>query len=446
MRRGEPQIQPATERFSLEKGLRLRQAPLSERKEAQLPILRRHLALAQQAPYYRELFASVGFSPAELGSLAELQALPLTSRADIDREPAAFLPVTDLRPVDLALTSGTTGRPVTIPYTAHDLERLAYNEMIAFYSAGVRPGDRALLFVTLDRCFIAGLAYYSGLVRLEATALRGGPGNPQQHWELIDNLRPTVLVGVPSFLLKLARWREENGPAPARSGVTTLVTIGEPVRRPDMAFTPLGALLQEAWGARLHASYGATEMATAFGECTAGCGGHVHPELMMVEIIDEHGGPAAPGTPGEVVVTPLGVEGFPLVRLRTGDVSRLHLDPCACGWQTPRLGPIEGRLAQRLKYKGTTLYPESVFQILEEVPGVLDFYLEVRASYDLSDELKVVVGGENIHLDKIRYMLQARLRVMPEVVIRPVAEILSVTEGAGNRKAKRFFDLREVER
>lgn len=435
-------MQAVTKSLTLEQGLRLRQAPSAERQEVQLPLLRHHLALAQQAPYYRELFAAAGFSPGELATLADLQALPLTARADIDRQPAAFLPASDVPPVDLALTSGTTGRPVTIPYTAHDLERLAYNEMMAFYSAGVRPGHRALLFVILDRCFIAGLAYYSGLVRLGATAIRGGPGKPQQHWELIDNLRPMVLVGVPSFLLKLARWGKKNGISPARCGVTSLVTIGEPVRRPDMTLTPLGELLQEAWRARLHASYGATEMATAFGECSAGCGGHVHPELMVVEIIGEHGQPVAPGSPGEVVVTPLGVEGFPLVRFRTGDVARLHYEPCACGWQTPRLGPIEGRLAQRLKYKGTTLYPETIFQLLEEVPGVRDFYLEVRASFDLSDEIRVVVGGAEINLEKIRDMLQARLRVIPEVVVRPPAEVRSVIEGGGSRKVKRFFDLR----
>ncbi|MDF1614720.1 phenylacetate--CoA ligase family protein [Desulfurivibrio dismutans] len=439
-------MQPATELYTLEQGLRLRQASAVEREAVQLAMLRRHLTLAQKAPHYREMFASVGFSPARLDSLTDLPVLPLTSRADIDRSPTSLLPATGLPPVDLALTSGTTGRPVTIPYTAHDLERLAYNEMMAFYGAGVRPGDRALLFVTLDRCFIAGLAYYSGLVRLGAAAIRGGPGKPPQHWELIANLRPTVLVGVPSFLLKLARWGEENGLAPAQSGVTALVTIGEPVRRADMTLTPLGALLQQAWGARLHASYGATEMATAFGECTAGCGGHVHPELMLAEIIDEQGRPVAPGEPGEVVVTPLGVEGFPLVRFRTGDVARLHHEPCPCGWQTPRLGPIEGRLAQRLKYKGTTLYPESIFQVLQEVPGVRDFYLEVSSSYDLSDEIRVVVGGGDISLEKIRDMLQARLRVMPEVVVRPAAEVLAVIESGGSRKVKRFFDLREVAR
>jgi phenylacetate-CoA ligase len=430
----------------LQRGLGLRTATTAVREEAQLQLLRRHLELATRSPFYREQFGRSGFPVPELRSLADLQALPLTSREDLDREPAAFLPdAADFQPVDLALTSGTTGEAVTIPYTSHDLERLAFNEMMAFHGIGIKPGDRVLLCVTLDRCFIAGLAYYSGLVRLGAAAIRSGPGKPAGQWELIRKLRPTAVVGVPSFLLQLARWGEENGMHPPRAGISALVTIGEPVRKADMTLTALGTQLRQAWGAQLYASYGATELETAFGECAAACGGHVHPELMLVEIIDGYGKPVATGEPGEVVVTPLGVEGFPLVRFRTGDVARLHTSPCGCGWQTPRLGPIEGRLAQRLKYKGTTIYPESIFQTLAEIPGIHAFYVEAHSAFDLADEIRVIVGSdEEIRLEMIQDMLQARLRVRPEVIRKPTGEVIAATERGNGRKLKRFFDFREV--
>jgi phenylacetate-CoA ligase len=431
--------------YSLSGGLRLRTSAAAVRDEAQLQLLRRHLQLANRSPFYREQFGPAGCLFPELRSLADLQALPLTTRADLDRDPSAFLPNADLSPVDLALTSGTTGEAVTIPYTSNDLERLAYNEMMAFHGIGIKPGERVLLCVTLDRCFIAGLAYYSGLVRLGAAAIRSGPGKPPWQWELIQKLQPTAIVGVPSFLLQLARWGEENGLTPARAGIKALITIGEPVRQADMSLTVLGSLLQEAWGAQLYASYGATELETAFGECAAGCGGHVHPELMIVEIIDGYGNPVAVGEPGEVVVTPLGVQGFPLVRFRTGDVARLHTAACACGWQTPRLGPIEGRLAQRLKYKGTTIYPESIFQTLEEIPGIRAFYVEAHSAFDLADEIRVVVGGDpEIRLEVIQDMLQARLRVRPEVIVKPAGEVIAATERGSGRKLRRFFDFREV--
>ena len=166
---------------------------------------------------------------------------------------------------------------------------------------------------------------------------------------------------------------------------------------------------------------------------------------MIAEIIDDEGNVLPAGKPGELVVTPLGVEGLPLIRFRTGDVARLHKEPCDCGWNTPRLGAIEGRLAQRLKCKGTTLYPEMIFQILQEKSEIRSSYIEVRSSYDLSDEINVVVGvdepSENDN-DHIAEFLQARLRVRPDITILQHAIVQEKMEKGGGRKIKRFFDMR----
>ena len=437
--------QSLTDVYSLSEGLDLRMAPAETREHAQLSLLRRHLLHAATTPFYQQQFQGIGFNPESIDTLAAFQALPLTTRQDIDRDQAAFTPGEDFVPVDLALTSGTTGEAVTVPYTQHDLTRLAYNEMMAFHRVGIRSGDRVQLCVTLDRCFIAGLAYYSGVVMLGGSAIRSGPGKPAWQWELIRKLKPVALVGVPSFLLQLAQWGTEHGFNPQEAGIKTLVTIGEPIRKADMSLTALGAALEKAWGAKAYASYGATELETAFCDCPAATGGHVHPELMHVEIVDADGNNLPPGEAGEVVVTPLGVEGFPLVRFRTGDIARLHVDPCSCGWQTPRLGPIEGRLAQRLKYKGTTLYPETIFQVLEEMPGVDAYYVEAHSAYDLADLVKVFVGTDaEIRLSDIEDKLQAKLRVRPEVILCSTAEVVAVIKKSDGRKQKKFFDLRKV--
>lgn len=425
--------------------LQLRQAEPAELLPLQKALLRRHLLQAVKAPFYRQRLAALELEPARF-SLADLASLPLTSRHDLEAAPSAFLAAPPERQIDLALTSGSTGAPILVPYTAGDLDRLAFNEQLNFWGAGIRAHDRILLCVTLDRCFVAGLAYYQGLVKLGATVIRSGPGQPARQWELLDRLKPTGLVGVPSFLLKMALWGEEQGLSPKNCGVKSLVTIGEPVRRGDGSLTPLGRELQEAWGAKVFSNHGATEMETAFSECTAGCGGHVHPELMLAEIIDEEGGVLPSGQPGELVVTPLGVEGLPLVRFRTGDIARLHTAPCACGWLTPRLGAVEGRLAQRLKVSGTTLYPEMIFQVLQELPEVKGSYLEVRSFYDLSDEINVVVGVNNpadqATTARIADLLQARLRVRPRLTALDPARVQASMEQGGGRKLKRFFDLR----
>ncbi|MBU0480815.1 MAG: AMP-binding protein [Proteobacteria bacterium] len=430
--------------YSHEKALALRRSTPEEIGAIQETLLRDHLRKACHAPFYRKMFTDLQCEPDEI-TLSTLSGLPLTTRHDLEKDPAALFATAATEQVDLALTSGSTGDPVLVPYTAGDLERLAFNEQMGFWGAGIRADDRILLCVTLDRCFIAGLAYYSGLVKLGAAAIRSGPGQPARQWELIDRLLPTGLVGVPTFLLKMAQWGQEHGRNTQKSTISSIITIGEPVRKPDNTLTPLGRELEEAWGCRVFSSYGATELETAFCECTAQCGGHVHPELMLAEIIDDQGTPLPPGKPGELVVTPLGVEGLPLVRFRTGDIARLHDAPCACGWQTPRLGAIEGRLAQRLKFRGTTLYPEMIFQALQELPEIKSSYIEVRSSYDLSDEITVVAGIDGPAVNenqRIAEFLQARLRVQPAVTVREHIQVQETMDQAGGRKLKQFFDLR----
>jgi phenylacetate-CoA ligase len=431
--------------YGLHEALELRRCGQDKIARRQLDLLRRHLRHAATIPFYQRLFKQAGFNPDDITSVSELSRLPLTERKDVDNTPEAFTSGTIPAIADIALTSGTTGNPLVVPFTAHDLERLAFNEEIAFYSAGLKKNDRVLLTVTLDRCFTAGFAYFQGLVRLGATAIRSGPGQPARQWRLIEQLRPTVLLGVPTFLLGLAHWGLENGYAPGKAGIKTIITIGEPIRKVDFTPTGLGRALQESWKAEVFSSYGVTELGTAFGDCRAACGAHIHPELMIAEIVDDNGKVVADGQPGEVIATPLGVEGFPLVRFRTGDISRIHSGVCRCGWNTPRLGPIEGRLSQRLKYKGTTLYPAMIFHALQEIPGTADAYIEVSQSYDLSDEVTVVVGADEHGPDqqKIKETLQAHLRVSPQVMLMDRSAVKARMHNDVGRKPKFFFDLRK---
>ena len=430
--------------YGLSEALQLRTDSLDTIEKRQHQLLLDHISQAATVPYYQSVLqdllgeASKGWDLAEL-----LYSLPFTSRADLDTYHDRFGVTGEFSIQDVALTSGTTGTSVVVPYTESDLQRLAYNEAISFYRAGVGKGSRVLLTVTLDRCFIAGLAYYSGVIALGATAIRSGPGQPARQWELIDRLRPDVIVGVPTFMLELGRWGGSNSFDVSGCPVKKIITIGEPSRKHDFSLTPVGAEIEEIWQAKIFSSYGATEFETAFGECSAGAGGHVHPELMIAEVIDEDGRVLPDGEAGEVVVTPLGVQGFPLIRFRTGDIARLYSEPCSCGWTTKRLGPIEGRLAQRLKYRGTTLYPESIFHVLQNVEGVTASYVEVRSRADGADDVCVVIGADRgLDSAHIEALLQARLRVTPDVTIREVGEVKKVMSGSGGHKPKKFFDFR----
>ena len=131
----------------------------------------------------------------------------------------------------------------------------------------------------------------------------------------------------------------------------------------------MGENLEEVWGAKIYSTYASSETITSFCECTAQRGGHLHPDLAVVEIVNEQGEVLAPGETGEVVVTPLQIEGMPLLRFRTGDISFMVDEPCACGRFSPRLGPILGRKKQMIKFRGTTLYPNSLYAVLDSFPG-----------------------------------------------------------------------------
>jgi phenylacetate-CoA ligase len=408
-------------------------------------LLRRHLHYcAAHSPFYRRRFARLGIAAEELQGVADLAGLPFTDKSDLENCHADFCAVPPTGIVDLCLTSGTTGKSVAMLQSAADLRRLADNEELAFGGVGFTAADRVLVAVAIDRCFMAGLAYFLGLTRIGATVIRGGSSSAALLVELIKNCRPSAIVGVPTLLLAVGERLRAEGLDPARLGVTRLVGIGEPIRNQDFTLSPLGARLAQVWCCQLFGTYSSTEMATSFTDCTAGRGGHLLPEVIVVEIVDEEGGAVPPGSLGEVVATPLGVTGMPLLRFRTGDIAALHHEPCPCGRQTPRLGPLVGRKSQMLKIRGTTVYPPAIASVLQGLPAVQGYYLEAQSEFALSDRLRVVIGASDSSLTPayVADQIAAAIRVRPEVEIVSPAEILKVTVQDNKRKPVTFFDLR----
>jgi len=416
----------------------------SEMRRVQQNLLLEHLRYcAENSPYYGELFAEKGVDYKRC-SLEGLDELPLTGKEELAQRNDAFLAAPPEKIVDIVFSSGTTGLPTRIVYTERDLQRLAYNERRSFGSAGVTASDIVLLTCTMDRCFVAGLAYFLGVRSLGAAAIRNGHGTREGHLEIIQRVRPTVIVGVPSFLAKLGRYLLESGVDARATSVERLICIGEPVRDRNLDDAPLGRVLADLWDAEVHSTYASSETVTTFCECTALQGGHLHPDLGIVEILDDEGHAVEPGEVGEVVVTPLQVEGMPLVRFRTDDLSFLRDEPCSCGRRSPRLGPILARKKQMIKFKGTTLYPQPIAAALEDVPGVLEHYVEVSSRDRLSDEVTVHVAVSDVSwsAERIAERLLSRLRVKPSVVVEPIESIRDQVFSPRYRKPMRFVDRR----
>jgi phenylacetate-CoA ligase len=389
------------------------------------------------SPFYRERLS---------GDMA-FTDIPFTEKSDLEKYNDEFLAVPKNLIVDIVMSSGTTGKATKIMYTESDLVRLAYNEKVSLAGCGINNNDVALLTCTLDRCFIAGLAYFSGLRALGAATIRNGHGTLASHLQMIKAHEPTVIVGVPTFVNKLAKFLSVHGTSPSATSVKKIVCIGEPLRDKEMNMLNVGRELEALWNARAYSSYASTETVTTFCECEGQCGGHLHPDLTIVEIIDDDGNVLPPGSPGEVVVTPLGVEGMPLLRFKTGDISFTIDKPCACGRDSLRLGPIIGRKKQMLKIKGTTVYPQAIFAALSEREDVEDYYLVVSSENELSDKADVFVSpayGRKLDIESILNHLQARLRVKLNLFVEENDDLHAKVYTKESRKPLRFFDKRSL--
>jgi phenylacetate-CoA ligase len=403
---------------------------------------------ALHSPFYKRMFEGCGVSPGDIRTLDDLRLLPFTGKRDLQLYNNDFLCVSPLRVVDYITTSGTLGDPVTFAMTDLDLNRLAYNERISFECAGVGPSDIVQIMTTLDKRFMAGLAYFLGLRLLGAGIVRVGNGIPELQWDTIQRIRPTTLMCVPSFILHIIKYAEERGIDYRRSSVRKVVCIGENLREADFSLNLLGRRIREKWDVELYSTYASTEMATTFAECCYGCGGHHHPELIICELIDEDGRPVDEGGVGELTVTTLGVEGMPLVRFRTGDLVSFHTERCRCGRASMRVSPVVGRAHHMLKLKGTTLYPPAIYDVLDNTPYVENYVVEVCLNEIGADDVTVKAGLRSIPPDDapLRKDLQdrfrAKIRVSPRVEFYPADEIRRINFPDMSRKPVKFVDRR----
>jgi phenylacetate-CoA ligase len=389
---------------------------------------------AEHSPFYRELFDGMNSVPA-------LQTVPTCDKSVLSARNLDFLCVSRERVVEIFTTSGTTGHPLLWMLTEADLRRLAKNERLSFDCAGLTRHDTVLVTVAMDRCFMAGLAYWLGLRELGSGVVRTGSASPMLVLEMIQRVQPTAIVSVPSFLRLVADKACETGFDLKNCSVTRAVCIGEPIRDRAMRLNPSGQAIEAAWGAKVYSTYGVTELANSLCECSAGAGGHLHEEQLHLEILDENGQPVPDGEVGEVVATTFGVEAMPVIRYRTGDCATLFRNPCLCGRATPRLGPILGRKHQKLKFKGTSLFPSSLEAVLAESEGVESFVVIARKENELSDTIEVLVHG-SASLSSLREMMQARTKIVPQIrgATRDEIELLQMPPQA--RKRRTFVDLR----
>ncbi len=365
--------------------------------------------------YYKKSLSGINFKQEDL-SFHEWSNIPFTLKDDIAKNNLDFLSVPMTEIADIVTTSGTMGDPVTVYLSRSDLKRLALNERDSLSLAGVREGDLVQLMTTIDRQFMAGIAYYLGVQELKAGIIRIGPGLPELQWSSIINNKPRVLIAVPSFILILIDFAKKHGINLHDTSVESIVCIGESIRDDAFHLNVLGKRITNDWDVNLFSTYACTEMATAFTECHAQQGCHLNEKLLFLEVVDEHGNEVGDGEEGEIVITTIATTGTPLLRYKTGDIAKRFMQKCSCGNSAPRLGPIVGRKNQMIKYKGTTIFPQTLFDIFDNIEEVACYKIIISKDNFQNDQITILLQKEILDTNIYKIIIekcQSRLKVIP---------------------------------
>lgn len=403
--------------------------------------------LLNNSKFYQRLFRENNIDIKKIKSIEDLEKIPVTTKQDIQLYNDDFLCVDRCDIVDYVTSSGTLGHPVTFALTDGDLNRLAYNEAHSFALTGVQAGDTIQLMTTIDRRFMAGLAYFLGARELKCGVVRVGNGIPELQWDTIDRIKPNTCIVVPSFLIKLAKYAQTNNIDYTASSLRRAICIGEALKDDKNRDTSLAQQIKVLWpDLELFSTYASSEMQSSFTECSCHTGSHQPVDLIIVELLDENNMSVDDGTIGEVTITTLGVKGMPLLRFKTGDMCYKYSSQCDCGRNSLRLSSVLGRKGHMIKLKGTTLYPPAIYNVLDNIDEVENYIVEVSTNSIGTDHILVRIGSPNSSEElkkQIKDLFRAKIRIAPDVIFESVESILKVQMPTMSRKVIKFFDFRD---
>lgn len=395
--------------------------------------------LIQSGSYYGEVYKQAGITGC--ANQEEFEKLPFSSKADLrNAYPLGIQAVPDEEVVRIHSSSGTTGKPVIIPYTEKDVDDWAIMFARCYEMAGITNKDRIQITPGYG-LWTAGIGFQAGCEKLGAMAIPMGPGNTDKQLQMMIDLKSTVLTATSSYALLLAE--EIN-----KRGLKDSIYLKKGVFGSERWSDKMRAYIQKELGIELYDIYGLTEIyGPGIGiTCSENEGMHYWDDYVYIEIIDPVTGENVPdGEEGEVVITTLVKEGAPLLRFRTHDISRIIPGECACGSKYPRLDTIRGRSDDMFKVHGVNMFPSQVEEILGQVDGVSSEYkIDIAHDDEINrDVILVTVEAEGrVSFDRtsvrIRDLFKSKMSVTPKITVVPIGT-LPRTE----KKAKRVFDHRE---
>ncbi|OFV71138.1 phenylacetate--CoA ligase [Acetobacterium wieringae] len=344
--------------------------------------------LEEKSPFYQQRFKAAGIVADDINTMADFEQLPFTDKGDLrNAYPLGLQAVPDSEVVRIHSSSGTTGQPVIIPYTASDVADWAEMFARCYHYAGMTDEDRIQITPGYG-LWTAGIGFQAGAEKMGAMAIPMGPGNTQKQLQMMVDLKATVLASTSSYALLLA---EEV----ANQNLGDQIHLKRGVIGSERWGDKMRSRIAEELGIELFDIYGLTEI---YGpgisiDCSEHDGLHYWSDYLYFEILDQETlKPVPEGEYGELVITTFRKEGAPLLRYRTHDITRFIPGPCACGSVFPRHDRIIGRTDDMVKVKGVNIYPGQIDELLKTVAGVSSEYLATVDHQDGKD--RVVLAFE----------------------------------------------------
>lgn len=418
-----------------------------ELRALQLERLRETVGRVSQVPFYREAFERDGITPESIRSLDDVRRLPFTTKDDLRRHyPLGFLAVPREQVARIHGSSGTTGKPTLVAYTAEDL-RLWTDLCARFLVAGGLRSHHTVHIAFGYGLFTGGFGLHYGVERVGAAVVPAASGNTPRHIMLIRDLGAEVLVCTPSYALNIAEVARQEGVDPRSLPLKYAHFGGEPWTE-DMRLE-----IEDALDVLAFNNYGLSEVIGpgVSGECLERNGMHIQEDHFLVECLDpETLAPVKDGEYGELVITALTKKAWPLLRYRTRDIAALDRCPCPCGRTGARMTRVVGRTDDMLIIRGVNVFPSQIEEALLRVEGAAPHYQIVVERPGTLDEVTVRVEiRPEVFSDEMKQMLALRERICREIHsiagIRANVELVepqTIERSMG--KAQRVIDNRKL--
>jgi phenylacetate-CoA ligase len=395
--------------------------PREELEQLQLERLQATLNRAQKnVACYRKRFHEAGVDPEEFLSLSDLTKLPFTTRDDLrNNYPYGMFAVPLREVVRIHSSSGATEKPVVVGYTRNDIK--AWTNLVAriMTAAGVTRDDMVQVTMSYG-LFTGAFGLHYGAEAIGASVIPTGTGNTEKQIMIMQDYRTSVLVSTPGYAIALADRMEHMGVDPKSLSLRLGLFGGEPLSEPlrEEIETRLGLSATDNYGLSAIIGPGVA------GECECKRGMHMCEDAFIPEIIDPHRGERQePGRPGELVLTTLAKEAFPMIRYRTGDITSLSYQPCPCGRTLVRMEKILGRADDMLILRGVNVFPSQIEAVLRAVTGGEPNFQIVVSKQGVRDLLDVhLEATESIFFDEMK-----KQKAFVEMVEKKVKSVIGVS-------------------